>query len=142
MELNVAITSQNKKTVFDHAGKCTKFLVYQIKNNELVTKSLIEITKEESLHNFFHNDSTENQVENPLKGINMLLTGGIGNGAIRKLANVGIATHLIDEKDPDIAIEKLLNGTLAAKQSGNCSCSCGGEHKHEHKHKHGHGHKH
>jgi len=138
MELNVAITSQNKKTVFEHAGKCTRFLVYQIKNNELINKSIIEITKEESLHNYFHNDATDTRIKNPLKGVNMLLTGGIGDGAIRKLAQVGIDTHLIEEKDPDLAIEKLLNGTLAAKRSGNCNCSCGGEHNHNHKHKHHH----
>ena len=139
MELNVAITSQNKKTVFEHAGKCTRFLVYHIKDNTLIDKKVLEITKEESLHNFFHNHSTEIEVKNPLEGVNMLLTGGIGDGAIRKLANVGIATHLIEEKDPDLAIEKLLNGTLAAKRTGNCNCSCsGGEHKHEHKHGHGH----
>lgn len=136
MELNVAITSQNKKTVFDHAGKCTRFLVYQIKNNELVNKSIIEITKEESLHNFFHNDSSITKIKNPLEGVNMLLTGGIGDGAIQKLAQVGIATYLIEEKDPDMAIGKLLNGTLASKRFGNCNCSCGSEHKHEHKHSH------
>ena len=133
MEVTVAITSQNKKTVFEHAGKCTKFLIYRLKNNELVNKSLLEITKEESLHNFFHSDSLENEVKNPLEGVNMLLTGGIGDGAIKKLGNEGIATHLIEEKDPDIAIEKLLNGTLAAKRTGNCNCSCGGgNHNHYH----------
>ncbi|MDV7187581.1 NifB/NifX family molybdenum-iron cluster-binding protein [Lutibacter sp. TH_r2] len=140
MELNIAITSQNKKTVFEHAGRCTRFLVYHIKDNELVNKSLIEITKEESLHNFFHSNSTDTIVLNPLQGINMLLTGGIGDGAIRKLANVGIATHLIEEKDPDVAIEKLLNGTLAAKKSGNCGCSGNhDDHNHDHKHEHKHG---
>jgi predicted Fe-Mo cluster-binding NifX family protein len=134
MELNIAITSQNKKTVFEHAGKCTRFLVYQIKNNKLTHKSLLEITKEESLHNFFHQDSNDNQAKNPLAGINMLLTGGIGDGAIRKLAQIGIITHLIEEKDPDLAIEKLLNGNLTAKRRGNCNCSCGGGKTHEHKH--------
>ena len=64
----------------------------------------------------------------------MLLTR-IGNGAIQKLAKEGIPKYLIEEKDPDISIGKLLNRTLAAKRTGNCSCSCsGGEHNHHHLH--------
>lgn len=139
MEIKVAITSQNKKTVFEHAGKCTSFLVYHLKNNELIGKSTIEISKDECLHNYFHNDPSENVMVNPLAGVNMLLTGGIGDGAIKKLANEGIATHLIEETDADLAIKKLLNGTLAAKRTGNCNCSCGGG-DHDHKHEHGHSH--
>jgi predicted Fe-Mo cluster-binding NifX family protein len=137
MEFIVAITSQNKKTVFNHAGKCQNFLVYHIVNNTLKEKKVLELTKEETLHNYFHN--SDNVVKNPLTGINMLLTGGIGEGAIQKLRNDGIQTHLIDEKDPDLVIEKLLNGTLAARKTSNCNCSCGGgKHNHSHAHQHKH----
>ncbi|SDW93028.1 Predicted Fe-Mo cluster-binding protein, NifX family [Lutibacter oricola] len=136
MELIVAITAQNRKEVFDHAGKCRNFLIYQLKDNKLVSKNLLELKKEETLHEFFHADQNVEEVKNPLLGVNILLTGGIGSGAIQKLGKFGVAAHIIEEKDPDLAIEKLLNGTLAAKkpaehaESAGCNCSCGGGHHH------------
>jgi len=126
MEFIVAISSQNKKTVFEHAGKCRNFLVYHLVDNTIKEKKILEISNEETLHNYFQ--SINNEINNPLWGINMLLTGGIGDGAIRKLQEIGIQTHIIDEKDPDLVMEKLLNGTLAARKTSNCSCSCNHQH--------------
>ena len=128
MKLIVAIPSQNKKEVFSHTGKCTNFIIYHLEDNIITEKRNLSLTKDETLHEFFHNINSE--INNPLQGVNMLLTGGIGEGAIHKLRADGIQTHIIDEKNPDEVIKKLINGTLTAKTTSSCGCSCGSNHQH------------
>ncbi|VAW24756.1 hypothetical protein MNBD_BACTEROID04-1512 [hydrothermal vent metagenome] len=134
MKTIVAVTAQNRKTVFEHAGMCTNFLIYTINNNIIENKKLLELPKEESLHNVFHGN-TNGSV---LFDVDILLTGGIGNGAIQKLANHNVACYKIEEKDPDKAIHKLINGTLEAVSPishDKSGCNCDGDH-HNHNHHH------
>ena len=128
MKTIVAVTFQNKKTVSSHAGKCRTYLIYTIHNSMVESKKLLELTIKETLHSFFHNEnSTKRHI---LFESDILLTKGIGNGAIEKLAKNGVACYKIEESDPDIAIEKLINGTLEAMAPisnavSGCSCNCG-----------------
>ncbi|MDX1828044.1 MAG: NifB/NifX family molybdenum-iron cluster-binding protein [Lutibacter sp.] len=128
MKTLVAITAQNRKTIFEHAGKCRNFLVYTIKNNVITDKKLLELKKEEILHNVLHDVNTTSV----LYDVDILLTRGIGNGAIQKLAKHNVACYKIEETDPDMAIDKLIKGTLEAvapvshESSG---CNCGHGHK-------------
>jgi predicted Fe-Mo cluster-binding NifX family protein len=112
MNTIVAVTSQNKKTISEHAGKCRNFIIYTINNNEIEQKRLLELSLEETLHNFFHG-------ENSLKSsvildVDIILTKGIGEGLIQKLAIHNTTCYKIIESDPDSAIKKLINGTLEA----------------------------
>ncbi|REE81668.1 putative Fe-Mo cluster-binding NifX family protein [Lutibacter oceani] len=133
MKTIVAVTFQNKKTIFEHAGKCRNYLIYTIKDAVIESKKLLELTKEETLHSFFHDEN--NLKNNILLEVDIILTKGIGNGAIDKLARYGVICYKIEESDPDIAINKLINGTLEAlspvshKRSG-CNCNCGEKHFH------------
>lgn len=136
MKTIVAITAQNKKTISEHAGKCRNFFLYTIENNEIIQKSLLEFSKEETLHNVFHEGNTS-----VLFDTDIILTRSIGNGAILKLAKNNVACYIIDENDPDTAIEKLISGTLEAKapvshQQSGCNCNCGSGHGHHHHHEH------
>lgn len=135
MKTIIAVASQNKRTIFDHAGKCRNFLMYTIDDNVVVDKNLLEISKEETLHNLLHNEITNNSFASSLFDVDILLTRGIGEGAIQKLAMQNVVCYKIEETDPDTAINKLINGTLEAmspvsyNKSG-CSCNCGGQHQH------------
>ena len=140
MKTIVAITTQNKKTISEHAGKCRNFLIYTIIDTTIENKKLLELTEEETLHNFLHN---QNQTTHDLLDVDILLTRGIGEGAIQKLANHNVACYRIEEKDPDNAINMLIKGTLeayvpvSADKSG-CNCNCGENHNHHHGHSHHH----
>lgn len=130
MKTLVAVTSQNKKTISEHAGKCRNFFIYTIDNNTIVNKKIVEFSKEETLHNIFQNEN-----KSILLDVDILLTRSIGNGAILKLAKQNVACYKIDETDPDIAIEKLINGTLEAvapvsHEKSGCNCNCGDGHHH------------
>jgi len=113
METIVAVTSQNKKTITKHAGECRNYLIYTIKNNEITSKKVMELHDNEILKYTFHEDRSANP-KNLLYDVDILLTGSIGPGGVNRLANQNVTAYVIKEKDPDIAIEKLIKGTLEA----------------------------
>ena len=134
MKTIVAITAQNRKEIFDHAGKCRNFLIYTINDSIIENKQLLELNKEDTLHESCNSEGLD--LKSKLNNANILLTRGIGSGLINKLARKNIACYKIIETDPDIAIEKLIIGTLEAiattpsKEGAGCNCSCGGNHNH------------
>jgi len=113
MKTTVAITSQNKKTITKHAGECRNYLIYTIEKDLVSGKKVIELQDNEILKYTFHEDKSENP-KNLLFDVDILLTGSIGQGGINKLANQNVTAYIIEEKDPDIAIDKLIKGTLEA----------------------------
>ena len=133
MKTIVAIASQNKKIIFEHAGKCRNFLIYSINKDVVESKKILELGKDETLHNTSHNEGTT--FTSSLFDVDILLTRGIGNGLIQKLARQNVACYKIEETDPDTAIEKLIKGTLEAvapvsHEKSGCNCNCGGGNNH------------
>ncbi len=113
MQTIVAVTSQNKKTVTKHAGECRNYIIYSIKNNVITSKKVLELNDNEILKYTFHEDKSNNP-KNLLYDVDILLTGSIGPGGVDRLANQNVTAYVINEKDPDIAVQKLINGTLEA----------------------------
>lgn len=127
MKTRVAVASQNKKVIFEHAGKCRNFLIYTIDGTSVESKRVLELSKDETLHNTSHNK--DNNFNKNLLDVDILLTRGIGNGLIQKLARQNIVSYKIEETDPDTAIEKLIKGTLEAvapvsHSTSGCNCNC------------------
>ena len=112
MALKVAITAQNRKTVSSHAGACRNYFIYTINDDGSYEKELLELEKNELLRYTFHDDNSENP-QNIIFKMDVILTGGIGQGAVKRLAQQNVMARIIKETDPDIAIEKFLNKTLA-----------------------------
>ena len=100
--MKIAVTSQNRKTVTGHAGRCRKFWIYTLENGQITDKSLLELSKEESLH-----DSDSN-APHPLDSMNILLTAAMGSGLSARLARKKIQVIITRESDPDCAINQLL----------------------------------
>jgi predicted Fe-Mo cluster-binding NifX family protein len=124
--MRIAITSQNRKTVTGHAGKCRKFWIYQINGKEIVSRELLELPIEQSFH------ESDPAQPHPLDGINVLICGGMGQGLQHRLKQKGILGVATSETDLERAVAGWLDGTLpeAAPE----------EHDHAHDHHHGHGH--
>lgn len=122
--MKIAVTSQNRKTITGHAGKCRKFWIYEIVDKKIVNKTLLELALEQS----FHESHTAGP--HPLDGINVLISGGAGKGLIRRLNNMGIQGLVTAETDPDSAVATFLNGTLKLGQAE--SHEGHGEHHHGH----------
>ena len=100
----VAVCSQNRKTVTEHAGKCRKFWIYDIEQGRVVGKNLLELAKEESFH-----EAARGQAH-PLDGIAIILGASMGDGLKRKLSQRGIQGVVTTETDPDQAVAALLAG--------------------------------
>jgi len=105
-QMQIAVTSQDRKTITSHAGKCRKFWIYDVEKGEVVRKQLVELAIEQSFHANHHD------LAGPLAGINTLITGGLGNGLYLRLMQSGILTVITLAQDPDSAVVAFLNNTL------------------------------
>ena len=111
MPIKVAITTQNRKTISSHAGACRNYLIYTISDEGSYEKELLELEKNETLRYTFHDDTSENP-QNKIFDMDVLLTGGIGQGGVKRLASKNVITRVIKELEPDVAIEKFIAKTL------------------------------
>lgn len=120
--MKIAVTSQNRKTITGHGGKCRKFWIYEISDKKTVGKNLLELTLEQSFH------ESRATGPHPLDGTDVLICGGAGQGLIRRLHNMGIQGLVTPETDPDSAVAAFLEGSLklADPHGGH------GEHQHGH----------
>ena len=119
----IALTCQNRRDITLHAGQCRKFLIYPVQGSQIGEPRLLELPIEASLHN-----SVAGQ-PHALDGVGCLVSGGMGDGLRRKLAQRGIQTCLTTERDPLVAVQRHLQGTLVDE---------GVPHEHEHAHGHAH----
>ncbi len=106
----IAVASQNRRNVTGHAGKCRRFWVYDIESGAVKGRQLLELPREQSFHE--HTGAEPH----PLQGVQVLITGGMGEGLARRLAGMGIEGLVTSETDPDHAVAAYLAGTLPLGQ--------------------------
>jgi predicted Fe-Mo cluster-binding NifX family protein len=104
--MKIAVASQNRKTVTDHAGKCRRFWIYQLDGSRLADKYLLELPMQQTLH------ASPQDAPHPLDTINVLICGGLGAGLQQRLKQRGIQAIATPETDPDRAVAAWLVGTL------------------------------
>ena len=104
--MKIAVTSQNRKTITEHAGKCRRFWIYEIEKGLVVGKSLVGVSMHEVLH------ANHQKLADPLAGINVLIAGGMGPGLFDRLMQGGILPVITLEEDPDAAVAALLANNL------------------------------
>ena len=112
MNMLIAVTSQDKRHITGHSGRCRKFLIYKVDNAQILSKDLLEFPEELS----FHQTSPEDP--HPLDEVAVLITGGMGQGLARRLADKGIMSVITTRKDPDGAVRDFLDGRLRHQRTG------------------------
>lgn len=105
--MQIAITSQNRRTITQHAGKCRAFWIYRVEAGQCQGKRLIELPIDQSFH--AHHEG----LPAPLADINVLITGSMGTGLYQRLTQQGIKAIVTSEEDPDEAVEAFLSNSLA-----------------------------
>lgn len=120
--MKIAVASQTRTQVTGHTGHCQRFWIYQVKDNQVQEKSLLELTKAQSFHESSPLDP------HPLDGIEVLICGGFGKGLGRRLAGMGIQAIATSETDLEQAIQGFLSGTLPSQDADNA------HHHHHHHH--------
>jgi predicted Fe-Mo cluster-binding NifX family protein len=109
--MKIALSFQNGHSLSGHAGRCTRFLVYNIEENKILSKELVEIESEMTFHSIFH-DGTYTFSENPLHDMDMIISNSMGLGFVQKMKSNGIKALQTDEQNPDLLIEKYMKGEL------------------------------
>ena len=109
--MKIAISCQDGTTISGHVGRCTQFIVYDIKDNHRISKSIVSFDEEKTFHNILHSLMLP-FMDHPLFNVDIILSGSMGKRFVEKMKIKGIEAFLTSEKDPDIAIEKYLEGIL------------------------------
>ena len=122
--MKIAVSSQNRFNITGHAGKASRFWIYSVNDadHRIISKDMVELPREDILHVRFH-ESTNPYAQHPVLDADIIITGSAGNGFINKMkgANVGVA--ITSEKNPDAAINKLLNDALETiNPEDHCNC--------------------
>jgi predicted Fe-Mo cluster-binding NifX family protein len=115
--MKIAVASQNRREVTGHTGRCRKFWFYDIEQGQVRNKVLLELPKEQSLHD------SPRHVPHPLEAADVLISTGMGQGLVRRLAAWGIEAIVTPETSPDAVVASYLAGTLPSDgQDSQCSC--------------------
>ena len=128
--MKIAVSSQNFRTVTAHAGKARRFIVF-----ELATPCTprdverLDLPRELALHEY-------RGLDHPLFAMDAVITGGAGDGFVRRLGARGIEVVLTGETDPLQAVHDYVAGIVKPPLPHEHG------HEHEHAHAHGHGHTH
>jgi predicted Fe-Mo cluster-binding NifX family protein len=107
--MKIAVTYSNNE-VFGHFGHTEQFKFYDVENNEI--KSTNVVNTNGSGHGALASFLKENKVD-------VLICGGIGGGAKNALAEADIKIYPGITGSADVAVDKLLNGTLEINE-GHC----------------------
>jgi len=122
--MKIAVTSQNRRDITEHAGRCRNFWVFDVNDGRVTGRSLLELPKEAS----FHDSSLH--AAHPLDGVDLLIAGGMGAGLQARLARKGIEGVVTTETDPERAVLLWLAGSLP--RTAPHSHAHGQDHEHEH----------
>lgn len=122
--MRVATTYDNGN-IFMHFGRSEQFKIYDIQDGKVLNEQVVGTggTGHGALAGLLANG-----------GVDTLICGGIGGGAINALTQAGIKVYAGAQGNCDVCVEALIAGTLA--QTGEATYDCHG-HDHEHIHEHG-----
>lgn len=115
--MKIAATYLNGE-IFQHFGHSEFFKIYQAENGEIKSGEVI------SAEGFGHGALAGFLKE---RGVEALVCGGIGGGAVSALAQAGIKVYAGASGSADDCVAALLSGTLEFSGEANCS-----HHAHEH----------
>lgn len=104
--MKIAVTSQNFRTVTGHAGMARRFIVFDaaaVSGVEEITR--LDLPPDMAFHGFAGGP-------HPIDGVEVLVTGGAGDGFVAKMAARGIRVVRTGQPDPRLAVEEVLRGDV------------------------------
>ena len=115
--MRIAVT-YDEGAIFQHFGHTQQFKVYDVVDGKVIAAQIVDTNGQGhgALANFLFGG-----------GVDVLICGGIGGGAINALANAGIDLYPGIDGSADMAVMQLLAGVLPKRTDVRCS-----HHDHEH----------
>jgi len=134
-KMKIAVSTQNGE-VFPHFGRTPEFFVVNTENGKITDEKVVPAPAEGhfTLVNFLEE-----------QGVDTLICGWIGGGAINRLRSTGIKIYSGASGPVKEQVLSLLSGQLPQEgdnfkeEGGGCGCGSNGEHEHAHEHGHAHG---
>jgi len=122
--MKIAITSQDRTHITEHAGHCRRFWIYDVTDKAISQKTLIDLPADQTFHD------TQSTIPDGLQGVQVLIAGGMGRGLTQRLARHGIEGIVTAATEPDTAVAAYLAGAIAIQEPG-AGCAHGdGPHPH------------
>lgn len=110
--MKIAVTSQNFRTITQHAGKTRRFLIYEQdpETGQAHELARLNLPKQMSMHEFRGDD-------HPIFKMNYLITGGSGQGFVRRMRGAGVVVIVTSEQDPLTAVTAVIEGKPLPRRS-------------------------
>ncbi len=117
--MKIALTSQNRRDLTAHAGRCRHFVVYDTHSPQLPVQWL-QLPLAGTLH------EADPVADHPLAGIDVLITAGAVDCLRQRLARAGIRLVISGQPTPDMALADYLANPAAQPLDthGDCQCQC------------------
>lgn len=125
--MKIAVTSQNFKTVTNHAGKARRFIIFQVSDTQEIKEiDRLDLEQDFAFCNF-------QGAAHPIDGVDVILSASFGDGFAQKMKKRGIIASVAQSSDIAEAIKQYLaNGQTVPSTSpeeehdhSGCGCSCG-----------------
>ena len=111
--MRIAVTSQNFRTVTGHAGRARRFIVFDVVSGEPPREiARLDLDADMAIHGF------DQRARHPLDDMDVLITGGAGEGFVRHLAARGVRVVATGESDPQLAVAAFLAGRIKSASEG------------------------
>lgn len=123
--MKIAVATENDM-VSGHFGKCEQFTIFDVEDKTIEGKVLLDTS-----------DHSHGLLPPFLasKGVELVISGGMGEGARQKLESLGINIVTGARGNVEESVRQYLDGTLRTSEGG-----CSGGHHHEGHHCNCHGH--
>ena len=111
--MHIAVTSQNFRTVTGHAGRARRFIIFEA-DGATPAKEVgrLDLDAQMAIHGY------SSDAAHPLDGMDVLITGGAGEGFVRNLAARGVVVVATPESDPVRAVDAFLAGRVLSASDG------------------------
>lgn len=121
--MQIAVSSQNFRQVTGHAGHARRFLIFKVDDASSINLvDRLDLPKELAIHGF------DDRQPHPLYDVDVLITGGAGEGFRQRLAMRGVRVVATGETDPETAVRDFLadavKAPVAHDQGGHDDCGC------------------
>jgi len=131
--MKIAVSTADGVSVCGHLGHVSKFLIYEVDDNKIVSKELREVTPVHSgphghhehhhgEHHHHHGGDHHGGLVGSVSDCKAVITNGAGGGMVAALSHAGIDPVITPETDPDVAVMAYIQGTIT--RAGGCA-SCG-----------------
>jgi predicted Fe-Mo cluster-binding NifX family protein len=121
--MKIAVASDDGKTIASHLGRVRGFIIYEIGPGQVRRGQYLENTftgHARGLSGAGHGADRHGPILEALKGCKAVIAHGMGRRIHDDLTAAGIEAYVVDESDPDVALEAYLRGALVDHPDRGC----------------------